>query len=178
VDVRSHSSKDWHEGVIIELEADRILVRFLRKTENKIDQEWHAINSKNITEAGRYTGKFNPRNHSSEEINDFLSRKKKFFKANESQEKKFRESVKSINLEVKEIAGDGNCLYRSVADQVYGTDNYYEMVKSKCLDYVCLEKDFFSQFIEGGAEKLEDYISMKRMDGKFIFFKFFRSLGR
>ena len=38
-------------------------------------------------------------------------------------------------------------------------------MKSKCLDYLELEKEFFAQFIEGGLEKFEDYIEMKKIDG-------------
>lgn len=73
--------------------------------------------------------------------------------------------MKSINYKIREIEGDGNCLYRAIADQVYGTENYFDIVKSRCIDYIEIEKDFFCQFIEGGKDKFEDYIAMKRMNG-------------
>jgi hypothetical protein len=73
--------------------------------------------------------------------------------------------MKTINMKIKEIKGDGNCLYRAIADQIYGIDSCFELVKSKCMDYLELEKDFFSQFIDGGKEKFDEYILMKRMDG-------------
>ncbi len=133
-------------------------------------EEWITKDSKNIAPIGKYSGKFNPNLHTPEEINAHLYKKKKFFKTNEQQEKKFREELRSINLKIREIKGDGNCLYRAVADQLYGNENYYDILKSKCLDYLELEKEFFSQFIEGGIDKFEEYIMMKRMDGNNIIY--------
>jgi len=61
--------------------------------------------------------------------------------------------------------GDGNCLYRAFADQIYGDEENFRIVKNKCLDYIIIEREFFSQFIEGGIEKFDDYIKMKRING-------------
>jgi len=69
------------------------------------------------------------------------------------------------NLKIKEIAGDGNCLYRAFADQLYGNESNYEIVKNACFDYIEIEKPFFSQFIEGGLENFDYYVAMKRRDG-------------
>jgi len=63
------------------------------------------------------------------------------------------------------MQGDGNCLYRSFADQLYGEENVYEVIKKTCFDYIEIEKDFFSQYIEGGLDNFDYYIAMKRRDG-------------
>ncbi len=63
---------------------------------------------------------------------------------------------------IKEIQGDGNCLYRAFADQLYGDENDYNFIKTKCFDYIEIEKEFFSQFI---ALDYDDYIVRKRRDG-------------
>ena len=103
--------------------------------------------------------------HTPEEINNYLNRKKKFFISNINAENKFREEIKTIEFKIKDIKSDGNCLYRAFSDQVYGNENLFGIVKAKCLDYLELEKEFFGQFIEGGLEKFEDYIKMKKIDG-------------
>ncbi|KAK7256948.1 hypothetical protein RIF29_30565 [Crotalaria pallida] len=47
--------------------------------------------------------------------------------------------------EVKRILGDGNCLFRAVADQVYGGSELYDLVRQKCIDYMfgCVE-DYYT----------------------------------
>lgn len=37
---------------------------------------------------------------------------------------------------MRTIAGDGNCMFRSVADQVYGDEEMHEKVRACCLDYM------------------------------------------
>lgn len=39
-------------------------------------------------------------------------------------------------LEVKRMLEDGNCLFRAVADQVYGDSELYDLVRQMCIDYM------------------------------------------
>lgn len=39
-------------------------------------------------------------------------------------------------LEVKRMLEDGNCLFRAVADQVYGDSEAYDLVRQMCIDYM------------------------------------------
>ncbi len=139
------------------------MVRY--KIKDKYNEEWIEKDSKRIAQVGKFSGKFDPNIHTPQEINNHLNRKKKFFTTTKNVEDNFKEELKSAGFSIREIQGDGNCLYRSFADQVYGNENYYQTVKSKCLDYLELEKDFFGQFIEGGIEKFDDYVKMKKIDG-------------
>ncbi len=66
------------------------------------------------------------------------------------------------SLNVVSVAGDGNCLFRSVAHQVYGDDELHEVVRQKCMDYMEANADFFSQFVEGGMETFHLYVGAKR----------------
>lgn len=63
---------------------------------------------------------------------------------------------------VVSVAGDGNCLFRAIAHQVYGDDELHEVVRQKCMDYMEANADFFSQFVEGGMETFHLYIAAKR----------------
>ncbi|KAJ0973390.1 hypothetical protein J5N97_021349 [Dioscorea zingiberensis] len=64
-------------------------------------------------------------------------------------------------LEIKRMVGDGNCLFRAVADQVYGDPEAYDMARQMCIDYMERERDHFSQFI---TEGFTSYCKRKRRD--------------
>lgn len=66
-------------------------------------------------------------------------------------------------MTVKQTGGDGNCLFRSVSDQLYGTEDYYAQIRKFCMDYISYEKNFFQDYI---SEDIDDYIEMKRKDGE------------
>ncbi|CAJ1979125.1 unnamed protein product [Sphenostylis stenocarpa] len=63
--------------------------------------------------------------------------------------------------EVKKMMEDGNCLFRAVADQVYGDSDLYDLVRQMCIDYMERERDHFSQFI---TEGFTSYCKRKRRD--------------
>ncbi|MBA0650595.1 hypothetical protein Goklo_017994 [Gossypium klotzschianum] len=64
-------------------------------------------------------------------------------------------------LEVKRMLEDGNCLFRAVADQVYGDSEVYDLIRQMCIDYMERERDHFSQFI---TEGFTSYCKRKRRD--------------
>ncbi|KAL4283573.1 hypothetical protein GQ457_16G008140 [Hibiscus cannabinus] len=64
-------------------------------------------------------------------------------------------------LEVKRMLEDGNCLFRAVADQVYGDSEAYDLIRQMCIDYMEGERDHFSQFI---TEGFTSYCKRKRRD--------------
>ena len=66
------------------------------------------------------------------------------------------------SLHVVSVAGDGNCLFRSVAHQLYGNDELHTVVRQQCMDYMKANAEFFSQFIEGGIEAFDLYVTTRR----------------
>ncbi|KAK0603266.1 hypothetical protein LWI29_003198 [Acer saccharum] len=64
-------------------------------------------------------------------------------------------------FEVKKMLEDGNCLFRAVADQVYGDSDAYDLVRQMSIDYMERERDHFSQFI---TEGFTSYCKRKRRD--------------
>ncbi|KAL8501117.1 hypothetical protein ACS0TY_020617 [Phlomoides rotata] len=64
-------------------------------------------------------------------------------------------------LEVRKMLEDGNCLFRAVADQVYGDSELYDLVRQMCIDYMERESDHFSQFL---TEGFTSYCKRKRRD--------------
>ena len=62
------------------------------------------------------------------------------------------------------VSGDGNCLFRAVAHQVYGDERFHMLVRAKCVDYMEVEAEFFSQFVVGGRDMFPLYLQAKRGD--------------
>ena len=77
---------------------------------------------------------------------------------------RYKAALQRHNLQVVSVSGDGNCLFRSVAHQIYGDDSLHTLVRAKCMEYMESEADFFSQFVEGGRESFPFYLQAKRCD--------------
>jgi hypothetical protein len=78
----------------------------------------------------------------------------------------FREVLRrNLNSEIVLQDGDGNCLFRSVAHQIYGDAAYHRMVRQYCVDYIQEEVDFFTNYIVGGDVDFKSYVADMRRDG-------------
>lgn len=75
------------------------------------------------------------------------------------------QAIEKMNLHVVQVNGDGNCLFRSVAHQIYGDEELHEIVRDHCLNYMEADAIFFSQFVEGGEQCFSQYLSAKRTLG-------------
>uniref|UniRef100_A0A0C9S8U2 ubiquitinyl hydrolase 1 n=1 Tax=Wollemia nobilis TaxID=56998 RepID=A0A0C9S8U2_9CONI len=64
-------------------------------------------------------------------------------------------------FEVRRMAADGNCLFRAVADQVYGDAELYDLTRQLCIDYMEKERDHFSPFV---TESFTAYCKRKKRD--------------
>jgi hypothetical protein len=74
----------------------------------------------------------------------------------------FAEKLKSKKgFIIKKMAEDGNCLFRSIADQIYGDPEMHDQVRSRCMDYMYAEREHFSQFV---TEDINSYIQRKRQN--------------
>ena len=81
------------------------------------------------------------------------------------QENKFRFNLFKKHYSLHLVKRDGNCLFSSISDQVYGTDKHSKIIREKCMDYIEKNKLFYCQFIEGGEAKMPAYIERKRKMG-------------
>ncbi|CAI4231798.1 unnamed protein product [Auanema sp. JU1783] len=81
------------------------------------------------------------------------------YRTNE-EEDDFTELLRATNgWELKEMQGDGACLFRAVAHQVYGDQEMHTEVRRLCMDYMERNRDHFSQFI---TEDFDNYLDRKR----------------
>ena len=72
-----------------------------------------------------------------------------------------RQKFKNNFTFYKKMEEDRNCMFRAVSDQIYENEEYHDIIRKKCMDYLLIERKFFSQFIEG-KEEFVNYINMKR----------------
>ena len=56
-------------------------------------------------------------------------RDKEMEKEYDQQYQKFSEKVKEFGLRILEVGSDGNCLFRSLADQMVGDQNQYAVYR-------------------------------------------------
>ena len=184
VDIRIKDTEDWAEGIVLDINNYKVLIKYFSLDEsNHIVEEWIDINSDRLADSGEYTkldlnlnkllssNQFDasdPNFYKKDLMSDFLGMKRLFSEYKEKpdlliedEENEFLNLLHKNNFQIKEVSGDGNCLFRSISDQVYGTDKYHEMIREKCMDYLVILKEYFKPYIEGD---FDEYIKEKRKD--------------
>ncbi|XP_011863459.1 PREDICTED: OTU domain-containing protein 5-A isoform X3 [Vollenhovia emeryi] len=73
----------------------------------------------------------------------------------------FEKRLKKKGFILKKMAEDGACLFRAVADQVYGDQEMHGIVRKHCMDYIASNQEFFSHFV---AEDFSTYVDRKRQE--------------
>lgn len=79
--------------------------------------------------------------------------------------RRYEARLEELGYGIVSMEGDGNCLFRTVSHQVYGTPRYHREVRQFCCDYMECESEYFQPFVEGTAEDFQTYIELKRRDG-------------
>lgn len=51
-------------------------------------------------------------------------------------ERRFEKKIRKKGLIIKSMGEDGACLFRAVADQVYGDQDMHSVVRRHCMDYI------------------------------------------
>ena len=167
VDIELLNSNYWVIGMIVDInnEKEQLCIKYTDKEKN-IREEWINLHSQRIAQVGVHTrGVGTGSLLSAEEINQKLFKNRKFITLNEDQEEKIKKNIEKLHFFIKQMGRDGNCMFRAVSDQVYGNEEYHNIIREKCMDYLLIERDFFSQFVEGGNKEFDNYIKMKRKSG-------------
>merc|ERR1719487_579071 len=64
---------------------------------------------------------------------------------------------------VRRQDGDGNCLFRSFSDQLYGTPDYHGLIRDRCSKYIASEKNYFVRFVD---EPFDDFLQRIQREGE------------
>lgn len=76
-------------------------------------------------------------------------------------ERRFEKKLRKKGLVIEKMGEDGACLFRAVADQVYGDEDEHALVRKLCCDYMTKNSDYFSQYV---TEEFPQYVARKRRD--------------
>ena len=77
---------------------------------------------------------------------------------------KSRFQLQTKGFELKEVYGDGNCLFRAISDQLYGIDDQHMELRQKAVEYIKANQDDFSFYMEDD-KNINDYIETLSKDG-------------
>jgi OTU domain-containing protein 5 len=65
-------------------------------------------------------------------------------------------------MQVVHVEGDGNCMFRSVSHQVYGTDTHHPMLRQATAAYMLAERAYFSGWV---ADDFGSYVARLSQNG-------------
>ena len=102
----------------------------------------------------------NNRNNNYYENNKNNKKKKK---KNKNIKNEFKKELKNLGYYIREVEGDGNCLFRSVCEQLEGNENDYQKYRDICIDYMKSNKEEFQPFIEDD-QTIDEYIEEMSKD--------------
>ncbi|XP_066248891.1 OTU domain-containing protein 5 [Euwallacea similis] len=71
----------------------------------------------------------------------------------------FSRGMSSLGWEIKQMNEDGACLFRSIADQVYGDQEFHNQVRQDCMNYIVQNRDYFEPYV---TEDFDKYVARKR----------------
>eukprot|EP00249_Psilotum_nudum_P023846 c29003_g1_i5 orf=563-2716(+) len=99
--------------------------------------------------------------NSADEQNPWGSRSSLFEHSDERELQFEIEIRRAKGLDVRWMCEDGNCLFRAIADQVYGDAEMHKESRQMCIDYMEKETEHFSQFV---TESFTAYCKRKQRD--------------
>ena len=65
---------------------------------------------------------------------------------------------------MRDVDGDGNCLFRSISDQLHGEESFHKEYRKLAVENIKKNQDFYSMFLEDG-QSLEKHIKNMSEDG-------------
>jgi len=70
----------------------------------------------------------------------------------------------STKLSIREVRGDGNCLFRAVSDQIEGNENNHYKYRQLAVDYIERHRESFEPFMDEG-ENFGEHVAQMRKSG-------------
>ena len=77
----------------------------------------------------------------------------------------YSEQLAKLQLYIRDITGDGNCLFRAIADQICSNEHQFHAMRETLCDFVEASRDDFEPFIEDD-EPFDDYLDRMRQNGE------------
>lgn len=102
--------------------------------------------------------KLNKKNQAKEErANRYINqRKKDSYLADDNNYEQFTKQLARLGLELRDITGDGNCLFRALSDQLEGTEGNHLLYRRQVCEYMRKNRVDFEPFVVGLYEEIEN----------------------
>jgi OTU domain-containing protein 3 len=77
---------------------------------------------------------------------------------------KLNATLKSLGLYAADTVGDGNCLFRALSDQYYGSPSKHLELRAEICDFIAENKDEYAPFIEN-EKGIDHHLANMRQTG-------------
>jgi len=141
-----------------------------KQTKRQKQKKWEKNNNKNTNNKNN-NNKNNYNQNNNNNKNNYQKKKdrnayrKKKNRRKDEIDEEFIKDLEKIGYFIREVGGDGNCLFRSVSDQLDNTEKNYKKYREMCKEYMTQNKDEFSPFIEDDTP-YEKYVEKMGEDGE------------
>jgi len=132
------------------------------RKEKEKEQEQENKNKKNSSN-NNYNKNNNNNNYNNYNKNNYNNKKKKGKKKKKNINYEFKKELKTLGYYIKEVEGDGNCLFRSVCEQLEGNEDNHKKYREICIEYMKSHKEDFEPFIEDD-QTFDDYVEEMSKD--------------
>jgi len=78
---------------------------------------------------------------------------------------KFKVMLAGKKLRLANVRGDGNCFFRAIADQLYGSEFRHNKLRKDVVDHLKANKEEYRLFMENDI-KIDKYIRLMSRDGQ------------
>jgi hypothetical protein len=95
-------------------------------------------------------------------------KKKRSFEWNKDDMAVLAPQLDAVGLAIREIKGDGNCLFRSWSDVLFGNEGRFHELREACCNHLRANADEFSPFLleEEEFKSFEEYVCAMERDGE------------
>lgn len=76
----------------------------------------------------------------------------------------FNDALKPRGLFTRDVDGDGNCLFRSIADQLDGDESLHKKYRDMAVEHITEKKDLFALYLEEG-QNIDKILKDMQEDG-------------
>ena len=135
-----------------------------QKKENNYQNKNNNNNKKDENDNYNNNNNNNNSRRNKKDRNAYRKKNKRNRKIDEEDEK-FKKHLETLGYFIREVGGDGNCLFRSVCEQIEGNENNYKEYRERCIDYMKENKDEFAPFIEDDVP-FDKYIEKMSQNGE------------
>ena len=161
LDVSERNTR-WRPATVVDIAQEEVMIHYANYPRHY--DEWIKRDSGRIMPYGH---KSKSNSEDFEKVINFHYRSSEQKGPNSMSAEKYGLFVQKLasmegGLSIYKAGADGNCLFRSVSHQLYGTEENHDLIRAKCVEYMELMGSFFENFF---VWKKEAYFENMRKDG-------------